>query len=799
MRKWIPFLIAFLLPVAARAQYYPVSGFCVQGATTASVSGLQSTNYQQGIVPSCTITVYFAGTTTAVPGSQIFSNATGTVLGNPFTASATGLWIFFASNANQYTIVGSGGAPPNSYPSPVTLATVASVSTGAIYCGLSGCTLSGALFGPNINGEIYPASCGDASPPSWCSGTTADAWIRAACGQLPAGGGIINELGLTGSLAASISGCMSPTKQVIFLTDPTSLLTVTEADGGTVYPLDEYSMLLGPGGGQCLNTAGIRLAASANITAVAGPAHTDGTQESFTVQGVCMLGKPGATVSKGMVYANQVFTNTTINQNNLFACPTACVWLQDVGGEVLVQGNWLNVAAGVSGINGSDLVITGAVGGSSNVDVSGNTLEHANGGANYPEIRISGNGTGGASSAIHIHHDYIERITNSPYVPDTTAISITDCQGCSVDHVEGEGTGGGTNFILVSQTGAGRTQNVEINNVLATAWTNVLNDTITGITRPASATYNLAHYVVAAGFSDMPCSPLAATPGIPYTGQCWTSPADYRTNINAPSGQQQMAWLSDVATLPHSVGPDAMAGAGNFATGSANFGTNFSNTGCLTAQGLTCTFTRTNSTAPPGSTYSQEVQITVNADPNGGFNGVQFGTPVSFTGGQPYVVSFWGKGDGSFTGTATFLLWNSTVPIFYCQDSVNTPFTTSWTLYTFVCVPPSSGSSNLAIVATTPVGQTGTFYLGGFTFSPVTPLTVGANLVATGPYEVGSALLYNAAANPLPTCNAAANGQQFTVSDATSPTFMGVYASGGGVTASVLCSYSGSAYSWVTH
>ena len=37
------------------------------------------------------------------------------------------------------------------------------------------------------------------------------------------------------------------------------------------------------------------------------------------------------------------------------------------------------------------------------------------------------------------------------------------------------------------------------------------------------------------------------------------------------------------------------------------------------------------------------------------------------------------------------------------------------------------------------------------------------------------------------------------VSDATSPTYMGAYASGGGITGAVICSYNGTTYSWLTH
>ena len=58
--------------------------------------------------------------------------------------------------------------------------------------------------------------------------------------------------------------------------------------------------------------------------------------------------------------------------------------------------------------------------------------------------------------------------------------------------------------------------------------------------------------------------------------------------------------------------------------------------------------------------------------------------------------------------------------------------------------------------------------------------------------------LYSAG-TALPTCNAAMQGSSATVSDATSPTYMGSYTSGGTITAQVICSYNGSTYSWLTH
>ena len=55
--------------------------------------------------------------------------------------------------------------------------------------------------------------------------------------------------------------------------------------------------------------------------------------------------------------------------------------------------------------------------------------------------------------------------------------------------------------------------------------------------------------------------------------------------------------------------------------------------------------------------------------------------------------------------------------------------------------------------------------------------------------------IYNAAGNALPSCVAALKGSRAVVSDATSPTYLGVYTSGGAVIAPVFCNGSG----WVTN
>lgn len=68
----------------------------------------------------------------------------------------------------------------------------------------------------------------------------------------------------------------------------------------------------------------------------------------------------------------------------------------------------------------------------------------------------------------------------------------------------------------------------------------------------------------------------------------------------------------------------------------------------------------------------------------------------------------------------------------------------------------------------------------------------------TGPIPANGVLpttIYSAAGTPLPSCAAGIKGQMSVVSDATAPTYLGAYASGGAVVAPVMCNGSG----WVTY
>lgn len=110
-------LALFFVACGAHAQTGAVNGYCTLGATSATTSGLPSSNKLQGLIPQCTVTVYLTGTLTK---ATLYQDASDTPLTNPFTADTKAKWLFFVATGQGYDIVMSGGFPPLTYPSPVT-------------------------------------------------------------------------------------------------------------------------------------------------------------------------------------------------------------------------------------------------------------------------------------------------------------------------------------------------------------------------------------------------------------------------------------------------------------------------------------------------------------------------------------------------------------------------------------------------------------------------------------------------------------------------------------------------------
>lgn len=150
-----------MLTAMARAQTGAVQGYCDLGGKTAVVSGMNSSNYLQGIIPHCTVTVYLnslysvqsatytsGGTVTGTSGQTC--NAT--FLGG--TVNGTGTILLTGTNTIQ-----SGSAfvipiPTGNYSSPPTTATL---SNGTATC--SGTAVISAVMTPSL-ASIYSDSTG---------------------------------------------------------------------------------------------------------------------------------------------------------------------------------------------------------------------------------------------------------------------------------------------------------------------------------------------------------------------------------------------------------------------------------------------------------------------------------------------------------------------------------------------------------------------------------------------------------------------------------------------------------------
>lgn len=88
-----------------------IQGWCGAGAPSISIPGTQGSGTQKvlQVYPSCTIRIYYPGTTTLIPSNNVYSTESGTVKGNPFTAALNSLWFAYIDEPDVDVNFSGGG------------------------------------------------------------------------------------------------------------------------------------------------------------------------------------------------------------------------------------------------------------------------------------------------------------------------------------------------------------------------------------------------------------------------------------------------------------------------------------------------------------------------------------------------------------------------------------------------------------------------------------------------------------------------------------------------------------------
>ena len=130
MKKLAILLALLLWPALALGQTGAYSGHTFVGGLPATTSGMNSSNYMDGIIPGASITVYLTGTTTK---ATIYADGSNTPLSNPFFSNLApgtnpGGFIFWAAQNQGLDIQAQGGmgnasctTSPLCYPTATTL------------------------------------------------------------------------------------------------------------------------------------------------------------------------------------------------------------------------------------------------------------------------------------------------------------------------------------------------------------------------------------------------------------------------------------------------------------------------------------------------------------------------------------------------------------------------------------------------------------------------------------------------------------------------------------------------------
>jgi hypothetical protein len=468
--------VFFLFAAFSYAVQEKLQGWCEQGGNTVTTSGVSSTDYFQESYRSCTVTVYDTGTLNL---ATIYSDEGVTPKANPFTASVTGYWFFYAADGD-YDVKFSGGG----ISSPFTLSDFKLYSAGAGITSLGALTGAVQTFADDTN--VTMASAGSTHTLGWTGtlavsrggsgagtftangvllGNTAAAFQVTAAGtanqvlRIPGGGGapvfgqvdVSQAAAVTGALAIANGGTGAANQTAAF--DALSPLT-TKGDLILYDGSNNIRLAVGTNG-QCLQ-ANSGAASGTNWASCLGaspvPVASGGTGVATLTGSVVASGTSAFTaVAAGsdlQIYRRQPNQTSTTYQ---FTSPPYVV-SSDFDFPSQQPGGTLTAAVGASptmtpcplGVNGADsshyLYISGGVGAAEAVLITGGscTSGAASGTVTFtPANNHSGawtitSATGGAQEAMC----YLPTGDNRVIIPQGTTTLNSDLSWCGQTNAE---------------------------------------------------------------------------------------------------------------------------------------------------------------------------------------------------------------------------------------------------------------------------------------------------------------------------------------------------------------------------
>jgi hypothetical protein len=332
------------------------------------------------------------------------------------------------------------------------------------------------------------------------SGADAGSQITNAIAALPSTGGTVDArcYGATVQVISSqlnigrFTGT-SLTGPVTLLVDQSTRFNVSVTGGVPAIQIFNGSALECGGVGQiggASTRGGFALTSIANVSSLIANGQQDRTQEYLRIHGCLFQGNNSATVTGPLAYFKLgPFVNSIVSD---------CVFLGEMSGTtVQIEGvsdvawynNWVNGAAGISGLTVTPMVINGTT---LSVTIVGGAIEHSGGGK--PLLSINSTTGSGAfpnsTRTISILGTGFETQSGGG-----NGIEITDAANIKISGLIFTGVTAGTDGIKIIESAAGNVKNVVLDSIdnLGKIFANTVNDTASG--GEVRTDPMLAHYV----------------------------------------------------------------------------------------------------------------------------------------------------------------------------------------------------------------------------------------------------------------------------------------------------------------